>query len=67
MPGRCIGVYHITGRLVYYYILTNTGSVVSRSNVKHVTNIELHVTTVEETLIKYVVEIHQCLKADCQG
>ena len=67
IPGRWLGVSHRTGRLMTYYILTQTGTVVSRSTVQRVTNLELQETSVKEIFVKYDVEIHRRLKADDRG
>ena len=39
-PGRWLGVSHRTGRLMCYHILTQNATVVSRSTVQRVTNLE---------------------------
>ena len=39
-PGRWLGVSHRTGRLMCYHILTQKATVVSRSTVQRVTNLE---------------------------
>ena len=67
IPGHWIGVLHRTVTIMYYYILTQAVSVVSRSTVQRVTNFEPQETTVKDTFIKYDVEIHQSLKADDRG
>ena len=43
MPGRWLGVSKHVGGQMCYYVLTTTGSVVSRSSVWRVTNLELQV------------------------
>ena len=40
-PGRWLGISHLTGRLMCYHILTQTGKLISRSTVQRVTDIEL--------------------------
>ena len=39
-PGQWLGVSHTTGRLMCCHILTQTGSVISRSTVQRVTNLD---------------------------
>ena len=41
--GRWLGVYHRIERLMSYYILTQTGSVISRTTVQRVTNLEVQI------------------------
>ena len=67
MPGRWLGVSHRTGRLMCYYILTQNGTVISRSTVQRVTNLELQERSVKETFVKFDAEIHRRLKADDRG
>ena len=40
LPGRWLGVSSTTGRLMCYHVLTQTVSVISRSTVQRVTNLE---------------------------
>ena len=48
-PARWLGVSHRTGRLMCYHVLTQRGTVVSRSTVHRVTNIEQTTTVVKRT------------------
>ena len=43
LHGRWIGVSHRIGSLMSYYILTQTGSVISRTTVQRVTNLEVQI------------------------
>jgi len=67
LPGRWLGVSHRTGRLMCYNILTQNGTVISRSTVQRVTNLELQERSVTETFVKFDAEIHRRLKADDRG
>ena len=67
LPGRWLGVSHRTGRLMCYNILTQNGTVISRSTVQRVTNLELQERLVTETFVKFDAEIHRRLKADDRG
>ena len=66
-PGRWLGVSHNTGRLMCYHILTQKGSVVSRSTVQRVTNLEAQENNVKELFVHYDVEIHRRLKLEDRG
>ena len=63
-PGRWLGVSSQTGRLMTYYVLTSTGSVVSRSTVQRVTNLELQVDEYIKTFEEFDARIHLKLKTD---
>ena len=52
-PGRWLGVSHRTGRLMCYHVLTQRGTVVSRSTVQRVTNIEKTTAEVKDTFHKF--------------
>ena len=67
LPGRWLGVSHRTGRLMTYHILTQKGSVVSRSTVQRVTELEQQEKNTQETFVKFDVEIHRRLKCDDRG
>ena len=67
LPGRWLGVSHRTGRLMCYYIITQSGRVVSRSTVQRVTNLESQQQDVIDTFKQYDEEIHRRLKADDRG
>ena len=41
--GRWLGISHRTGRLMCYYILTQNGTVMSRTTVQRVTTLEMEV------------------------
>ena len=63
-PGRWLGVSHRTGRLMCYHILTQRGTVVSRSTVQRVTELEKNTNDIKEIFVKFDVEIHRRLKSD---
>ena len=67
LPGRWLGVSHRTGRLMTYHILTQKGTVVSRSTVQRVTNLELQETQYKEMFVEFDAEIHRRLKVDDRG
>ena len=50
-----------------YHILTQNGSVISRSTVQKVTTLELQGKSVKEMFVKFDVEIYRRLKADDRG
>ena len=52
-PGRWLGVASRTGRLICYHILTQKGTVVSRSTVQRVTNLEQQTAKVIDTFNKF--------------
>ena len=55
---------HRTGRLMCNYILTQRGTVVSRSTVQRVTNLEKTTTDIKEMFVKFDIEIHRRLKSE---
>ena len=63
-PGRWLGVSHRTGRLMTYHILTQRGTVVSRSTVQRVPQLELNTREVKEIFVKFDVEIHRRLRSE---
>ena len=62
-PGRWLGVSSRTGRLMCYHILTQKGTVVSRSTVQRVTNLEQNTARVKDTFDKFDTNISNRLKA----
>ena len=66
-PGRWLGISHRTGRLMCNNILTQRGTVISRSTVQRVTNLEMNTREVKETFVKFDVEIHRRLKSNERG
>lgn len=66
-PGRWLGVSHRTGKLMTYYVLTQTGSIVSRSTVQRVTNLEKTTASVKDTFNKFDESIRIKLKAIDRG
>ena len=67
LPGRWLGVSHHTGRLMCYHILTQKGTVISRSTVQRVTNLECEKSDVKELFVHFDVEIHRRLKSEIKG
>ena len=61
-PGRWLGVSSRTGRLMCYHILTHKGTVVSRSTVQQVTNLEQQTDRVIITSNKFDTAITSKLK-----
>ena len=61
-PGRWLGVSSKTGRLMCYWILNKKGSIVSRSTVQRVTNLELETKSVQEIFHEFDESIHSKLK-----
>ena len=66
-PGRWLGVSHRTGRLMCYHIMTQKGTVLSRSTVKRVTNLEKSTTTVKDMFNKFDENIRIKLKSIDRG
>ena len=56
-PGRWLGVSNRTGRLMCYHVLTQRGTVISRSTVQRVTNLELSTAAVKDTFQKFDASI----------
>ena len=66
-PARWLGVSHRTGRMLCYYVLTQRGTVISRSTVQRVTNLEKMTSSVKETFRKFDDFIHTKLKCVNRG
>ena len=66
-PGRWLGVSERTGRLMCYHILTQTGSVVSRSTVQRVTELEKSTADVKETFDQFNKNIVDKFKISDRG
>ena len=64
LHGRWIGVSHRIESLMSYYILTQTGSVISRTTVQRVTNLEFQIDDHKAFFVEYDSEICQCFKED---
>ena len=62
LPGRWLLVSSTTGRLMCYHVLTQTASVISRSTVQQVTNLERKNKSIEDTFRKFDYEVHRHLK-----
>ena len=63
-PGIWLGISHRTGRLMCYYVLTQKGTVLSRTNVQRVTNLELQVESIKKIFDEFDKEISQYLNED---
>ena len=64
-PARWLGVSHRTGRMMCYHVLTQRGTVISRSTVQRVTNLEKTTSEVKDTFLKFDATIRTKLK--CTG
>ena len=60
--GRWLGVAHQVGNLMSYWILTNTGHVISRTTVQRITNLELSTDEVKDKCKEYDQRITDLLK-----
>ena len=67
LPGRWLGVSSRTGRIMCYHVLTQTTSVISRSTVQRVTNLELKDKSIEDIFCKFDDEDHQRFKEEQRG
>ena len=66
-PGRWLGVSHRVGRLMTYHILTQRGTVISRSTVQRVPNLELQTSAVQKIFDSFDNNIHDKLKIIRKG
>ena len=66
-PGRWLGVSHRTGRLMCYHVLTQKGTVISRSTVQRVTNLEKQTMSVKDIFNKFDEGIRIKLKTIDRG
>ena len=62
LHSRWLGVSHRIGSLISYYILTQTGSVISRTTVQRVTNLELKIDDHKALFAEYDSEIRRRFK-----
>ena len=60
-PGRWLGISRGTGRLMTYHVLTETGSVLTRSSVQRVTELEKQIPEYKELSIRLDCQIHKRL------
>ena len=60
--GRWLGVSHRVGNLMSYWILTNTGRIVSRTTVQRVTNLEQGTDEVRQRMKEFDANIRELLK-----
>ena len=61
-PARWLGVSHRTGRLMSYYVLTQRGTVISRTTVQRVTELEKTTPAVQEVFSKFTDAINSKFK-----
>jgi len=61
-PGRLLDISHRTSRLTCYYVLTQRGTVVSRSTVQRVTTIKKTTAEVKETFRNFNHVIQEKMK-----
>ena len=66
-PGRWLGVSHRTGRLMCFHILTQKGTVVSRSTVQKVSNLEFSTSTVTDIFKRFDKSIQDRLHGEQYG
>ena len=66
-PGRWLGVSSRTGRLMCYHVLTQKGTVLSRSTVQRVTNLEQQTAKVIDIFSKFDEAVQQKLKSPARG
>ena len=66
-PGRWLGISSRTGRSMCFHILNQKGSVVSRSTVQRVTNLEISTSTVKDIFDKFDQAISLKLKSSDRG
>ena len=64
LHGIWLGVSHRIGRLMSYYILTQKGSVISRTTVQRVTNLEVQIDDHKALFAEYDSEIRRRFKED---
>jgi hypothetical protein len=66
-PGRWLGISHRTGRLMCYDVLTQKGTVVSRSTVQRVTDLERTTTSTKDIFAQFDLAISNKLKLVDRG
>ena len=64
MAGRWLGVSHRVGSLMSYWILTKSGSIISRTTVQRVTNLELQVDETKAVFAELDAEIRRRFKEE---
>ena len=65
--GGCLDISQWTFRVMWYHILTHTGTVIYIFRLKWVTNLDLSTDEVKETFVDFYAEIHLRLKSDNSG
>ena len=66
-PGRWLGVSSRTGRLMCYFILTQKGTVISRSTVQRVPNLERNTSRVKDIFDKFDTATARKLQSPLKG
>ena len=66
-PARWLGVSHRIGRLMCYNVLTQRGTVISRSTVQRVTELEKTTASIKDTFEKFDTAIRSKLKCINRG
>ena len=62
--GRWLGVSHRVGGLMSYWVLTRTGTVISRTTVQNITNLEKETDEVKENIREFDSEINRRFKEE---
>ena len=62
--GRWLGVSHRVGGLMSYWVLTQNGTVISRTTVQRITNLEKQTDEVKASITEYDVEISRRFKEE---
>ena len=62
--GRCIGVLHVTGGAMSYWILKDNFYVVSRTTVQRITNLESDISQNQLMFLEFDEDIKRCFKKD---
>jgi hypothetical protein len=55
--GRWLGVSHRVGGLMSYWVLTQTGTVISRTTVQRITNLDKETDEVKQSVNEFDVEV----------
>ena len=62
--GRWLGISHRVGGLMSYWILTQSGTVISRTTVQRVTNLEKETEEIKASIQEYNAEINRRFKEE---
>ena len=66
-PGRWLGISHRTGRNMCFHVLTQRGTVISRSTVQRVTNLEMSTSSVKDIFSQFDATIAAKCKSPERG